>query len=233
MILIKNNKGGVGKSILTYWLGKGIATLGYKTLILTSDNQNNILTYSGFEEEYGVGLESWLTKGTGELIHLSENLDYIPLNEYKIKRNFEEKFKTLIKDLKTKYNFIFVDGSPTLGVDEVFLETASQVIIPTFLDEVSTEGITNILSALEGSNKISAIIPNRCSRSKIEKTFYSELENILINSEIILTKPIYQSSRILNLISKHKSIWNTNSKDTEYIREELLKVIEVIINGKE
>lgn len=230
MILIKNNKGGVGKSILTYWLGKGIATLGYKTLILTSDNQNNILNYAGFEEEYGVGLESWLTKGTGELIHLSENLDYIPLNEYKIKRNFEEKFKILIEKLKKEYDYIFVDGSPVIGVDKVFLETASQVIIPTYLDEITTEGIVNILNAVDDMQKIKSIIPNRAGKSKIEKDIFLELKAISDDAGILLTEPIKQSSLITNLISKHKSIWDSKAKSTEYVRNELSKVLEVIIN---
>ncbi|WP_163468521.1 ParA family protein [Fusobacterium sp. IOR10] len=233
MILIKNNKGGVGKSLITYWLAKGISELGYKTLILTSDNQNNILSYAGFEGEYGVGLEAWLSKGIGELIHLSKNLDYIPLTEYKLKRNFEEKFKNLIKELKTKYDYIFVDGSPTLGGDKVFIKTASQIIIPTYLDEITTEGIVNILNVVDDIKKIKSIIPNRCGKSKIEKEIFLELKEISDNAGILLTEPIKQSSIITNLIAKHKSIWDSKAKPTEYIRAELLKVIEVIINGNE
>ena len=233
MILIKNNKGGVGKSLLTYWLSYGIAELGYKTLILTSDNQNNILNYAGFEGEYGIGLEHWLSKGSGELIHLSKNLDYIPLTGYKLKRNFEEKFKSLIKELKTRYDYIFVDGSPVIGLDKVFLKTASQIIIPTYLDEITTEGIVNILNAVDDIKKIKSIIPNRCGKSKIEIETFLELKVISDDAGILLTEPIKQSSLITNLISKHKSIWDTKAKPTDYIRSELLKVVEVIINENE
>lgn len=233
MILIKNNKGGVGKSLITYWLAKGISELGYKTLILTSDNQNNILNYAGFEGEYGIGLENWLLKGSGELIHLSNNLNYIPLTNYKIKRNFEEKFKILMENLKKEYDYIFVDGSPVIGLDKVFVKTASQIIIPTYLDEITTEGIVNILNVVDDIKKIKSIIPNRCGKSKIEKEIFLELKEISDNAGILLTEPIKQSSIVTNLIAKHKSIWDSKAKPSDYIRSELLKVVEVIINENE
>ena len=46
VIIIKVNKGGVGKTFLTVQLGAGLASIGKKVLILTSDSQNNILHYT-------------------------------------------------------------------------------------------------------------------------------------------------------------------------------------------
>lgn len=47
IILIKANKGGVGKSWIALQLAHGMSRLGKKVIILTSDSQNNILDYSG------------------------------------------------------------------------------------------------------------------------------------------------------------------------------------------
>ncbi|MGL5904818.1 MAG: ParA family protein, partial [Cetobacterium sp.] len=81
IIMFKNNKGGVGKSWLTFNTGHGLAMLGKKVLIITSDSQNNVLDFAGVEVETGRGLEDWVTKGEGDLIQLRDNLFYIPLQD--------------------------------------------------------------------------------------------------------------------------------------------------------
>lgn len=230
VVLIKNNKGGVGKSLITYWLAKGLAELDKKVLILTSDNQNNILTYANFNKEYDDGLSSWMEHGNGELIKLSNNLSYIPLKEYKLKKNFEAKFKELINNLKKDYDYILIDGSPVIGIDNIFLEISNKIIIPTFLDEVSTQGILNLLDYIP-LEKIKAVIPNRTMRTRIEKNFYLKLNDMLEQQDILLTEPIPQSAFILKLISSGKTIWDTHSKKAESFQEIFSQVLEVIING--
>ena len=49
-IAVFNNKGGVGKTTLTYHLGYALAELGYKTLLVDLDPQSN-LTLFGLEPE--------------------------------------------------------------------------------------------------------------------------------------------------------------------------------------
>ena len=44
-ILIKNNKGGVGKSWLTLQLSSGLAQLGYKVLVVTSAHKTIYLVF--------------------------------------------------------------------------------------------------------------------------------------------------------------------------------------------
>ena len=49
-IAVFNNKGGVGKTTLTYHLGYALAELGYKTLLVDLDPQSN-LTLFGLDPE--------------------------------------------------------------------------------------------------------------------------------------------------------------------------------------
>lgn len=229
IVLIKNNKGGVGKSLITYWLAKGLAELGEKTLILTSDNQNNILTFSGLNIPICDGLSSWLESGRGELVKLSYNLDYIPLLEYKLKRTFDEKFKTLIENLKEKYKYILIDASPVVGIDDTFVNVADMIIIPTFLDEVSTQGIVNMLEIVP-KEKIKAVIPNRAIKGKIQEKYYKLLVKELELYNIHVTTPIPQTNYILDLINKGRSIWDTKSHKFQNIQNIFAEILEVIID---
>ena len=228
-ILIKNNKGGVGKSLITYWLAKGLAELGNKTLILTSDNQNNILTYAGVTISIDKGLTSWLEYGTGELVKLSNNLYYIPLCEYKLKRNFEKKFEKLLNNLDEKYDYILIDASPVVGIDNVFIKISDKIIIPTFLDEVSTQGIINMFEIVP-KEKVKAIIPNRTLKGKTQEKYYQMLLKELELYNIRVTKPIPQTNYILNLINKGKSIWDTKAHKFIDIQKIFAEILEVIID---
>src|SRR3712207_6846877 len=76
VILIKNNKGGVGKSWISLQLAAYKASLGIKTCILTSDPQNNILTFAG--------------KRTKEIHYLSDLLQDNSKNLYEIRENRSE-----------------------------------------------------------------------------------------------------------------------------------------------
>ncbi|KDE68358.1 hypothetical protein FUSO7_13215, partial [Fusobacterium necrophorum BFTR-2] len=78
VILIKNNKGGVGKSWISLQLAAYKASLGIKTCILTSDPQNNILTFSGKRTKEIHYLSELLQDNTKSLYEIRENLFFIP-----------------------------------------------------------------------------------------------------------------------------------------------------------
>lgn len=229
VVLVKNNKGGVGKSWITLQLAHAMTIIkGAKVLILTSDSQNNILDYAGLSVEYGTGLENWLSKGEGELIKLRENLYFIPLTTSSLSISLKEKLKALLEDFKQEYRYIFIDSTPTLNLDKEFVECADDVVIPTFLDAVSTGSITNLLTELDAS-KIKAVIPNRFTRTAKEKEYFKSLTDIFEGTEIYLSIPISQSGEIGKLIDKGKTIWETGSSKLTTIQEVMAKVIEVIL----
>ena len=85
IITIKNNKGGVGKSWITLQLGHAFTLLEkkdgtpYKVLLLTSDSQNNILTFSGSDNiKFEKTLEDFVKTGELNEIIIRENLFYVP-----------------------------------------------------------------------------------------------------------------------------------------------------------
>lgn len=236
VILFKNNKGGVGKSLLCFWTAHALTSVVkknnsefHKVLILTSDNQNNILQFAGIKNKYGHGLEKYIETGSGELIRLRENLMYIPMTSTKIHKNFENKFNNLIEIFKKQYDFVFIDGSPVLEIDEIFSKAADKVMIPTFLDTVTTTGVTKLIKNV-GVNKVALVLPNRTGRSKLEKVHYKELKKILDGLEIGITKPIYQTTKIMNLTEKNKTIWETKSSQYEEIRNVFVEIVKGVIS---
>ena len=225
VVLVKNNKGGVGKSWIALQLAAYKAFQNEKVLLLTSDSQNNVLNYSGIkiEDTNKKGLEDMLEGKNYELTKLRPNLFFLHLQDYKVKGNLDEKFKKQINILKKEFKHIIIDGSPVMNLDNVFVDVAEHIIVPTFLDSVTTNSILNLLKKTDIS-KIRAVIPNRVGRTKIEKDFYTFLKNKLTRSGVFLSIPINQSSIILKLIENGTLLWERRSQKLDEIKNVFVKV---------
>ena len=225
VVLVKNNKGGVGKSWIALQLAAYKAFQNEKVLLLTSDSQNNVLNYSGIkiEDTNKKGLEDLLEGKNYELTKLRPNLFFLHLQDYKVKGNLDEKFKKQINNLKKEFKHIIIDGSPVMNLDNVFVDVAEHIIVPTFLDSVTTNSILNLLKKTDIS-KIRAVIPNRVGRTAIEKNFYSFLKEKLNRSGVFLSIPIKQTSIILNLIEKGTLLWERRAQELEQIKNVFIKV---------
>ena len=225
VVLVKNNKGGVGKSWIALQLAAYKAFQNEKVLLLTSDSQNNVLNYSGIkiEDTNKKGLEDLLEGKNYELTKLRPNLFFLHLQDYKVKGNLDEKFKKQISILKKEFKHIIIDGYPVMNLDNVFVDVAEHIIVPTFLDSVTTNSILNLLKKTDIS-KIRAVIPNRVGRTKIEKDFYTFLKNKLTRSGVFLSIPINQSSIILKLIENGTLLWERRSQKLDDIKNVFIKV---------
>lgn len=225
VVLVKNNKGGVGKSWIALQLAAYKAFQNEKVLILTSDSQNNILNYSGIKikDTNKKGLEDLLEGKNYELTKLRPNLFFLHLQDYKVKGNLDEKFKKQISNLKKEFDHIIIDGSPVMDLDTIFVDIAEHIIVPTFLDSVTTSSILNLLKKTDIS-KIRAVIPNRVGRTRVEKNFYSFLKEKLNRSGVFLSIPINQSSIILKLIEKGTLLWESRSKKLDDIKNIFIKI---------
>lgn len=229
VILVKANKGGVGKSWLTLQLAHATALRGKQVLIITSDSQNNIPRFAGITEtNFKEGLEYWIKNKNGSHITLRENLFYIPLTTMSIPDEDIEVFKSFIGAVKKAFDYIYIDATPVLNLDDIFLEVADQIVIPTFLDSVTTSSITNMLRKAEYS-KIKAIIPNRATRCKVEKEYYKKLVETLIDTSIFVSCPISQSAIISRLIEEGKTLFDKTKYNSSKFRAIIEKALEVLL----
>lgn len=228
VILVKNIKGGVGKSWITLQLAHFLSK-NKKVLCLSSDSQNNIPLFAGINlKSNEKGIENWLSENKGDFTKLRDNLYYISINSPAIPGSLHHKFKKFMQIAKEKFDYIFIDASPMMDLDIEFINVADAVVIPTFLDAVSSQAITRMFNTVD-VKKIKAIIPNRTSsRNKLEKEYYQKLANALAKTGILLTCPLQQCAIISQLIDKGKTVWEVNNMKVATFKKEFLRVMEVI-----
>ena len=232
IILVKNNKGGVGKTYITLQLAAHKALMkNKKTLILTSDSQNDILKFSGIkiDDTSKFGLEDFIEGKSYKIKKLRENLFFLHLQGYKIKNSFDEAFKKAIKLLKEEYDYIVIDGSPVIGLDNLFIEISDYIVIPTFLDNITTHSVLSMLKKVD-LNKVKAVVPNRTGRTKLEKEYYDFLNQKLGVQGIHLSFPIPQISLISKLIDNETLLWESKSKKLDYIKGIFINIWKEIDN---
>ena len=232
IILVKNNKGGVGKTYITLQLAAYKALIkNKKTLILTSDSQNDILKFAGIkiDDTSKFGLEDFIEGKSYKIKKLRENLFFLHLQGYKIKNSFDEAFQRAIKILKGEYDYIVIDGSPVMGLDNLFIEISDHIVIPTFLDSITTHSVLSMLKKVD-LNKVKAVVPNRIGRTKLEKEYYDFLNKKLGVQGIHLSFPIPQISLISKLIDKETLLWESKAKKLDYIKGIFINIWKEIDN---
>lgn len=228
---IKNNKGGIGKSFTTVQLGAGLALMGHKTLMITSDSQNNILHYTVKKEDIENhdmthGLRHAVLYGDNEelYIQIRKNLDFIPTESSVFTEKFEKKFEDWLEKKKEEYDYILIDSIPTMGIDKKFVECSDKIIIPTFCDYSTTKGILKVIEEA-GAKKILAVLVNLYKNTKIQKEYYGKLENYLKDTGICFPAPIKELSQIEAILEKGKTIWESKSKILEEAQKSFLDII--------
>ena len=230
IIQIKVQKGGLGKSFITATLGHLLAIMENKVLILSTDSQNSIYDIFTKEKKAKVGnkglIDSILNSNLNT-IELREKLEFIPLEMGKrFTSRILEKIPSFLKSLKTKYDYILIDSTPSLELDEIFLKNSDQIIVPAIGDKLAVNGIINIIK--QNPEKIAAIVFNRYTNTRVNKTYYREIKELCDKSGVFMPEPIKLLSYIAELVERGETIWEVNSKkvvETQEIFKEILKRI--------
>ncbi|MCJ8342560.1 MAG: ParA family protein [Cetobacterium sp.] len=228
IITIKNNKGGVGKTFITAQLAHGLSLLEKKVLILTSDSQNNIFNYllKG-NKDFENGLKAEISKRKGEYFRLRENLYFLPLENSSFGSQFIKEIPNYLERMKKEYDYILIDSIPTLKIDNIFLENSDYIIIPAFCDEVTIEGILNLIGEI-GKEKILSIVVNKFKSTEIQNYFLEQLKGVLENTTILFPDPIKQLSFIEKMLYNKKTIWEYSNKEATQVQESFYEIIKNI-----
>ena len=163
IIAIANQKGGVGKTTTSINLASSLAVLEHKTLIIDADPQANSTSGLGMEpRDISKSIYEVMIGNIGvfDAIVPTEvpNLDIIPAHidlvgaelEMIDMENREFMMKKAIEIVKDKYEFIFIDCAPSLGLITVnALTVADTVLIPVQCEYFALEGLGKLLNTIK------------------------------------------------------------------------------------
>ena len=161
IIAIANQKGGVGKTTTSVNLSALLAKKGKKVVLIDADPQGNATSGLGVEKDvekslYDVLINEEPVAGTLQDT-VEKNLKLCPSNmnlagaevELVSQMSREHRLKEQLEGIKDKFDYIFIDCPPSLGLITLNSFTAADsVLIPVQCEYYALEGLGQLLNTI-------------------------------------------------------------------------------------
>jgi len=232
VISVVNQKGGVGKTTTAVNLGAYLSHLGKKVLLIDIDPQANATSGLGINHrdlEYGIYESIIGHKSIFDVIKRTIQTNYslapatLSLAGAGVELvNLEEReyrLKKIIDSVRDEYDYIIIDGPPSLGLLTVNGLTASdEVIIPIQSEYYALEGLSQLLETISlvqnhlnpNLGIMGALITMYDKRNKLSGQIMEELYRYFPNR--IFRSVIPRSVRLAEAPSYGRSILHYDPK---------------------
>ena len=263
IVAIANQKGGVGKTVTAATLASGLARRGQRVLLVDGDPQGNLSLLFGVEEkitelgallgmlsEDGAGMDSGIAPKPGRRkINIDEyiakriklRLDMLPLGHRRLRTELgddrlekaEKPFAGLLRQLKSRYDWIIMDTSPSNGALERLLIAASEaVIVPLEFQVFSVSGLEAILDDI-----------SRCAERaghdiKAHALVFTKAENGLARVDTYrkvfssFNIPIFEvckSEYVPRALERGRTLWE--AAPASYVARDYTRIIDTVFLG--
>ncbi len=232
IIAIVNQKGGVGKTTTSVNLSAYLAHLGKRVLLVDVDPQANATSGLGIEHrnlDFGIYESLVGNKPLFEIIKrtVQKDLHVAPATlalagagvEMVTLDNREFRLSNILEEVRKDYDYIVIDGPPSLGLMTVnSLVAADEVLIPIQSEYFALEGLSQLLetiSLVQNNLKPSlgimgAVITMFDRRNKLSESVMGELYQYFPNR--IFRSIIPRSVRLAEAPSYGRSILHYDPK---------------------
>lgn len=234
-----NRKGGVGKSTIASQIAFGIAYVGFKTLLISADSQNDSIKLLGkskaeFKEHRGI--LSAFNDGGIDKIKITKNFEAITSESLsKINRalntlkRLDVKFSNKLLEITEGYDYVIIDTSPSDSTynDQIIIHS-DHIVVPLELSDLAVDAVREVLDYMEDleedKNKVKLIIPNKYRANiKDHREYLELLYDVFGKGKVVDPIPLRVDIERLNRLEK--SVFEM--KDSEVFENIVRKVIEL------
>ncbi|MBJ00918.1 MAG: hypothetical protein CME67_06770 [Halobacteriovoraceae bacterium] len=257
VIAFMNQKGGVGKTTMAYNTARALREKGHKVLCLDMDPQFNFSSLFGYDPSVhnqnifhlminsvrelkslhsGALLSEAIIKtDTGvDLIPSGQELSGFELTVAGINSPRQLVLKKFIEKnrLREYYDYIVIDGPPTLGLLVVnILCAVDGVLFPFIPDSFSEQGLKNIQEVLLDIEDMGIVqtpknlgyIPNLFeTRRKQANEDFENIQSTFPNAHVF--EPFANKANFAKSMSCGKSVFDFQAKDYKELQTQFLKM---------
>ncbi len=232
IISVVNQKGGVGKTTTAVNLGAYLARLGRQVLLVDIDPQANATSGIGVDHrKLEAGIYEALV-GIKPVFHILKktvqpNYDIAPATlslagagiEMVGMDNREFRLSKILEDIRGEYDYIIIDGPPSLGLLTInSLVAADEILIPIQSEYYALEGVGQLLETInlvQGNIKpelgiMGAVLTMYDKRNKLSSSVMQELYQYFPNR--VFRSVIPRSVRLAEAPSYGRSILHYDPK---------------------